>query len=321
MSGPARKSLLVASPSPSPAHGVDRQRSVAAHSWRDRAGPDFDAREYEMQMKLQRGWDFSFRSDDYLSDSDASDFEDLPEVGGGDIDPEARSERFEKDTQALLSRSGEILSASMELAFSQGSFIDRLDLRNHLGLCVGLSVQWLQSAHADPQMPSSERIEFLTSHEQAVRIIRMQNDSDRLHEELPFHSYRPLQELSHISREAQGVEFGKYQWCKGGPGVTVSDLGEQVAQRLLHDKASVHNLLTITPRGHAMTCERLGDRLRLFEPNRGVYEVGADQLKELLAAVAMSHTEMTHRQHPTLSIRGLAERTEIRIVPVHISKS
>jgi hypothetical protein len=30
---------------------------------------------------------------------------------------------------------------------------------------------------------------------------------------------------------------------------------------------------------------------------------------------------MTHRLHPSLSIRGLAERTEIRIVPVHISKS
>ena len=70
-----------------------------------------------------------------------------------------------------------------------------------------------------------------------------------------------------------------------------------------------------------MTCEKLDGRLRLFEPNSGVYEVGADELKELLAAVTMSHTDMTHRLHPSLSIRGLAERTEIRIVPVHISKS
>ncbi|MGM9491530.1 YopT-type cysteine protease domain-containing protein [Ideonella sp. YS5] len=317
MSGPVRKSILVASPKPSP--GVDRQRSVAAHSWLDRAGPDFDPREYELKMKMQRGWDFKFRSDEYLSDSDASDFEDLPEVGAAELEPAARSQRFQEDTQDLLGRSEEILSASREVPFFQGNFIDQLGIRDHPGVCVGLSIQWLQSAHADPQMASSQRIEFLTSREQAVRILRMQSDSNRLHEQLAFHSYRPLQELSQISEEVRGVEFGKYQLCKGGPGVSVSDLSEQVAARLLHDKASTHNLITITPRGHAMTCERLDGRLRLFEPNSGVYDVGADQLSGLLAAVTMSHTDMTHRLHPDLSIHGLVERTEIRVIPVHIS--
>jgi hypothetical protein len=300
--------------SPKPSIGVERQRFVAAHSWRDRAGPDFDPRAYELEMKLKRGWDFKFRSDDYLSDSDASDFEDLPEVGAAGIDPAARSERFEQDTQALLSRSDEILAANLELPFSQGTFLEGLGIRDHRGVCVGLSLQWLQSAHADPQMPSSERIEFVTSPEQAIRILRMQNDSNRLHEQLAFHSYRPLQELSQISAEVRGVEFSKYQLC-----ITVSDLGEQAALRLLHDQASTHNLLTIAPLGHAITCERLDGRLRLFEPNSGVYEVGADQLKDLLAAVTMRHTDMTHREYPDLSIRGLVEHTRIRIFPVHIA--
>jgi hypothetical protein len=188
-----------------------------------------------------------------------------------------------------------------------------------------LSVRWLQAAQANPQQPAPERIGFLTSGEEGQRVLETQHQSDKLHIEMPFRSYHPLKELSETSEHLQGVNFSKYLTCKGGPGVTLSDVGTQAALRLQHAKASRHNVLIPTPGAHAIACEKLDDgRFRLFEPNHGAYEVEASQLNELLAGVLAKHMTLVksiedRHYKDGIAIAKVIEDTELRIVPVHIS--
>lgn len=318
---PARKHAFTATPQP-----VIREqpRDVAAESWRDRAGPWFEERDYERMLQTTRGSEFRFRSDQYDSDSDASDLDDIPASEAGDLDPEARAGRFRRDTAALLDRHEDILSAYRQAPFTQSAFLKDLAPGSE-GACLALSVSWLQAAEADPQQPMAERIGSITSGPEAQRVLEMQRQSDKLHLELPFRTYHPLKELSETSKYLEGVQFGKYVTCKAGPGETLSDMGTQAALRLQHEDAARHNVLIPTPGAHAIACEKLDDgRFRLFEPNHGAYEVAADKLNELLAAVLAKHLGLVKRQEDRwrkdgVPIASLIEKTELRIVPIHIA--
>lgn len=282
---PLRQGLSAA---PGPVRS-DCPRDTVAHHWRDRAGPWFEAREHELMMQMLHGPDYRFRSHEYESDSDGSDFDDIPATDLAALDPRARAERFERETALLFARHEELLAQLRQVKFVQNDFLKKFDPGSP-GACLALSVQWLQSAQAHPQQSASQRIDFITSDQQAQGVLEMQDQSNRLHDELTFRTYHPLKELSETSQHLQGVEFSKYITLKAERGATLSDVGHQAAMRLQHEQASKHQLLIPTPGTHAIACERLDDgRFRLFEPNHGAYEVEAEQLGELLSGVLAKH--------------------------------
>lgn len=319
---PLRQGLSAA---PGPVRS-DRPRDIVAHNWQDRAGPWFEPREFQQMMQMLHGPDYRFRSHEYESDSEGSDFDDIPPTDLSSLDPHARAERFDRETASLFARHEDLLAQHRQASFGQSDFLKKFDPGSP-GVCLALSVQWLQSAQAHPEQSMSQRLDFITSDQQAQRVLEMQDQSNRVHDELAFRTYYPLKELSETSAHLQGVEFSKYMTCKADQGATLSDVGLQAAMRLQHEQASKHHLLIPTPGAHAIACEKLDDgRFRLFEPNHGAYEVTEEQLSELLAGVLAKHLTLVKsiedrnsRPGREVPISTLVAKTELRIIPVSIS--
>ncbi|HEU4457606.1 MAG TPA: YopT-type cysteine protease domain-containing protein [Methylibium sp.] len=298
--------------------GVDRQRDrdVSANSWRDRAGPWFDLREYTSSKMDEYGTDFRARPDHYQSDSEASDTEDVPTQGPGIADPRERARRFLSETLAAFERQDAALGPYRRATFKQ----DDLPSPNHNGVCLGLSLDWLRSVHDEPSKSIEQRLADFDP-QNAARIRRVQDQSNRLHDELPFRNYHPLKELSEKSEDVRGIQFSKYSTHRAGKGSTLADVAGHMALRLQRPNAPTSHLLIPSPGAHAITCEKLGDRFRIFEPNHGVYEADSKQLDELLAGVLMKHFSLVKSLEDRMfkedtPITKFVERAEVRIIPV-----
>jgi hypothetical protein len=121
---PVQRQALTGAPVP---FGRDRLRDVSAHTWRDRAGPWFEPDEYQSMMQMTHGAEFRFRSDQYESDSEGSDLDDIPQPRTADLDPKAREERFQRDTVALVDGHEDILSRYRKASFTQREFLKDIE--------------------------------------------------------------------------------------------------------------------------------------------------------------------------------------------------
>ncbi|HEU4458377.1 MAG TPA: hypothetical protein VFR90_04580 [Methylibium sp.] len=318
-----RRNALLKNPT-GPFHGMPPAKignpgTIRAEHWREFAGPGFDEKKYERQMKLQIGWDFKFRSDEYDSDSEDGEFDNVPKTSLAKLlesmDPQARAERFESKTNDLKENFVKIAVAKAVVQFTQLEYLERFGARDNPGVCAGLSLLWLQSGIANPSMSSQERIDFLSSSEETANAIRLQSDVGKVQLEMPFRRYHSYKEIAESSSYLQGIKLGKLLLCKGGPDITLSDLADQISARLLHARAGQHHLIDIYPMPHAWACEKAGDRFRIFESNAGVFEAASEELPELVAALLMNHIDSLIEQNGQ-PLKSLIEKAYIRVLPV-----
>lgn len=248
-----------------------------------------------------------YSSGSEASDPSDSDVSELSWADSSDSDedtcdnPLLRLEkRFERKTAELFQGRESILSEHRQLPFDQTDLIRKIvpDKESRpLGICFGLSLEWLNASHAHPAHSAQATIQFISQDEQARRAIDTQRISLKLTDEIPLNHWHRLKESIEKS-ELNGIRLGKYRKVDNDSDLTpLSDIGIEAAHLL--QRSGPHTLIAMETNrtGHAIACVRKNDgSFSLFDPDSGAYEVSSEMLPNLLAGVFATHMVMVNEQ-------------------------
>lgn len=244
----------------------------------------------------------------YSSDSEVSDLSDVSELSLDDSrdsdedtceDPLLRlDQRLERKTTELFQGRESILSEHRQVSFDQTNLIEKVvpDKESRpLGICFGLSLEWLNASHVHPSHSAQAMIQFISQDEQARRALDTQHISEQLTYEMPFNRWHRFKESIEKS-ELNGVQLGKYRKVDNDSR-PISDIGIKTATLLRRSGVCTLIAMETNCSGHAIACVRKpNDSFSLFDPDSGAYEVSSEKLPGLLTSIFATHALMVREQ-------------------------